>query len=260
MTANANRHLLLKSNLKQLRLPTIHAEFEKLAREAAAANEGHEQYLLRLTELEVAARAGNAVQARIRAADFPAHKDFDTFDFTAVPALNKPKMLELARGEWLEQRANACLIGSPGTGKTHCAVALGLAACRQGKRVRFCTAAALVTRLEEAQKQYQLERVLKQLDRTDLLICDELGYLSFSRAGAALLFQVFADRYERRSLLVTSNLAFSEWGQVFQGERMTAALLHRLTHRCHIFEMNGESFRFRESMKSKKGKKSSEGS
>ncbi len=119
MTANANTQLLLKSNLKQLRLPTMHAEFEKLAREAAQANEGYEQYLLRLTELEVAARASNAVQARIRQADFPVHKDFDTFDFTAVPALSKPKVLELARGEWIEQRTNVCLIGSPGTGKTH---------------------------------------------------------------------------------------------------------------------------------------------
>lgn len=233
----------------------MHAEFDKLAREAAQANEDYQHYLLRLTELEVAARASNAVQARIHQADFPVHKDFDTFDFTAVPALSKPKMLELARGEWIEQRANVCLIGSPGTGKTHCAIALGLAACRQGKRVRFFTAAALVTRLEEAQKQYQLDRALAQLERTDLLICDELGYLSFSRAGAELLFQVFADRYERKSLLLTSNLAFSDWGQVFQGERMTAALLDRLTHRCHIFEMNGESFRFRESMKSKKGRK-----
>src|SRR5438874_509675 len=124
-----NTNLLLRSNLKQLRLPAMGAEFEKLAREAAAANEGYEQYLLRLTELEVAARASNAVQARIRAADFPVHKDFATFDFTAVPALSKPKVLELARGEWIEQRANVCCIGSPGTGKTHCAVALGLAAC-----------------------------------------------------------------------------------------------------------------------------------
>ena len=165
-------------------------------------------------------------------------------------------MLELARGEWIEQHSNCCLIGSPGTGKTHLATALGLAACRQGKRVRFFTAAALVTQLEEAQKQHQLDRLLAQLDRADLLICDELGYLSFSRAGAELLFQVFADRYERRSLLVTSNLPFSEWGQVFQGERMTAALLDRLTHRCHIFEMNGESYRFRESMKAKKAKQS----
>ncbi len=251
-----NRNLLLRANLKQLKLPAMGAEFEKLAREAAAANEGYEQYLLRLTEVEVSARASNAVQARIRAADFPVVKDFDTFDFSAVPSLSKPKVLELARGEWIEQRTNTCLLGSPGTGKTHLAIALGLAACRQGKRVRFTTAAALVTRLEEAQKQYQLDRVLAQLDRTDLLICDELGYLSFSRAGAELLFQVFADRYERRSLLVTSNLAFSEWGQLFQGERMTAALLDRLTHRCAIFEMNSESFRFRESMKNKKGKKS----
>src|SRR4051794_22460392 len=250
-----NTHRLLRSNLKQLRLPTMGAEFEKLAREAAAAGEGYEQYLLRLTELEVAARASNAVQARIRAAGFPVAKDFDTFDFSAVPNLNKPKVLELARGEWIAQHANVCLIGSPGTGKTHLATALGLAAARQGKRVRFYSAAALVTRLEEAQKQYQLDRVLTQLDKTDLLICDELGYLSFSRAGAELLFQVFAERYERRSLLVTSNLAFSEWGPVFQGERMTAALLDRLTHRCHIFEMNGESFRFRESMKSKRGKR-----
>src|ERR1700741_184827 len=200
-----NKHMLLRSNLKQLRLPTIGAEFEKLAREAAAADEGYEQYLLRLTELEVAARASNAVQARIRAAGFPVAKDFDTFDFTAVPHLSKPKVLERARGEWIEQRANVCLIGSPGTGKTHLATALGLAACRQGRRVRFATAAALVTRLEEAQKQYQLDRVLGQLDRVDLLICDELGYLSFSRAGAELLFQVFAHLYERATLLITSN-------------------------------------------------------
>ncbi len=115
--------------------------------------------------------------------------------------------------------------------------------------MRFFTAAALVTQLEEAQKEYRLDRLLTQLDKADLLIVDELGYLSFSRAGAELLFQVFADRYERASLLVTSNLPFSEWQQVFQGERMTAALLDRLTHRCHIFEMNGESYRYRESMK-----------
>ena len=120
--------------------------------------------------------------------------------------------------------------------------------------MRFFTAAALVNRLEEAQKQYQLDRFLTQLDKTELLICDELGYLSFSRSGAELLFQVFADRYERSSLLVTSNLAFNDWGQVFQGERMTAALLDRLTHRCHIFEMNGESYRFRESVKTRKEK------
>lgn len=248
-----NHNLLLRTNLKQLRLPTVAAEFEKLAREAAEANEGFEQYLLRLTELEVAARSTNALKARIKAAAFPVHKDFDTYDFAAMPTLNKQKVLELARGDWIDQHFNSCLIGSPGTGKTHVATALGLAACRQGRRVRFFTAANLVTRLEESQKQYQLDRFLNQLDKTDLLICDEPGYLSFTRAGAELLFQVFADRYERSSLLITSNLAFSDWGQVFQGERMTAALLDRLTHRCHIFEMNSESYRFRESIKAQKG-------
>ncbi len=253
--ASENDHLLLKAYLKQLRLPMMGSEFAKLAQEAAAENASYEQYLLRLTELEVAARTANALKARIKQACFPAHKDFDTYDFSVMPSLNKQEVLQLARGEWIDQHDNCCLIGNAGTGKTHLAIALGLAACRQGRRVRFFTAAALVNRLEEARKQYQLERFLMQLDKTDLLICDELGYLSFSRTGAELLFQVFADRYERASLLITSNLAFSEWQQVFQGERMTAALLDRLTHHCHIFEMNGESYRFRQSAKTHKNKK-----
>jgi DNA replication protein DnaC len=246
--------LLLKANLKQLKLPTMLAEWEKLGREAAAKNEPYEGYLLRLTEAEVTTRSANALAARIRNAGFPVLKDFDTFDFAAIPSLSKQKVLELSRGEWVEQHSNCCLIGNAGTGKTHIATALGLAICRLGKRVKFVTAASLVTQLEEAQQQHRLERLLGQLDRVDLLIVDELGYLSFSRGGAELLFQVFADRYERRSVLVTSNLAFSEWGSVFQGDRMTAALLDRLTHRCEIFEMNGESYRFRESMKAKKEK------
>lgn len=230
------------------------AEWAKLAREAADHDQPYEGYLLRLAELEVAARAAKAVTARIRAAAFPVSKDFDTFDFTACPSLPKQKVLELARGEWIEQRFNCCLIGGSGTGKTHVATAWGLALCRLGKRVRFTTAAKLVSQLETAQQQHRLDRLHGQLNRLDLLIVDELGYLSFSRSGAELLFQVFAERYERRSVLLTSNLPFGEWAQVFQGERMTAALLDRLTHRCHIFEMNGESYRFRESMKGKKDK------
>jgi DNA replication protein DnaC len=254
MSEKQNEPLLLKANLKQLRLPTMLAEFEPLAREAGQTNQTYEEYLLRLTELEVATRGANALKARIKQAAFPVEKDFDTFDFSAPAAPPKQKILELTRGAWLQQKENICLIGSAGAGKTHVAIGLGLAACRQGRRVRFFTAAALVNRLEEAQKQYQLDRLLTQLDKAELLICDELGYLSFSRTGAELLFQVFADRYERASLLVTSNLPFSEWHQVFQGERMTAALLDRLTHRCHIFEMNGESYRFRESMKGRRAK------
>lgn len=228
------------------------AEFAKLAREAADANQDYLEYLLRLTELELTTRASNALEARIKRANFPVNKDLETFDFSVCQGANKQKILELARGLWIDEKKNCCLIGASGTGKTHIATALGLAACRQGKRVKFFSAATLVNQLEVNQKLYQLDRFLKQLDRTDLLICDELGYLSFSRTGAELLFQVFADRYERSSLLVTSNLPFSEWQQVFQGDRMTAALLDRLTHHCEIFEMNGESYRFRESMKEKK--------
>ena len=229
-------------------------EWEKLAREADAKNEPYEGYLLRLTEAEVTARSAKALSTRIRTAGFPVVKDLDTFDFSVTPAVSKQKVLELARGVWVEEHTNCCLIGNAGTGKTHLATALGLAICRLGRRVKFVTAASLVTQLEEAQQHHRLERVLSQLERVDLLIIDELGYLSFSRGGAELLFQVFAERYERRSVLVTSNLAFSEWGSVFQGDRMTAALLDRLTHRCEIFEMNGESYRFRQSMKSKNDK------
>lgn len=253
--SEANVSLLLKSNLKQLRLPTMLAEHEKLAREASAANQNYLQFLVGLTDLEVAARHSNALRTRIKLAGFPVHKDFDTYDFSAQPTLSKPAVVELARGDWIDRAENVCFLGEAGTGKTHLAIALGLAACRQGRHVRFYTAAHLVNRLEELQKQYQLERFLKQLDKCELLICDELGYLSFSRAGAELLFQVFAERYERGSLLLTSNLPFSEWTQIFQGERMTAALLDRLTHRCQLFEMNGESYRFRESMKQQRARR-----
>jgi DNA replication protein DnaC len=246
--------LLLKANLKQLKLPTMLAEHDKLAREAASRDESYDSYLLRLTELEVATRTANAIAARIRSAGFPVLKEFDTFDFTALPNVPKQKLLELTRRDWIDQQYNCCLIGGSGTGKTHAAIGIGLALCRLGLRVKFATAASLVTELEAAQQQHRLDRLLANLERIDLLIVDELGYLSFSRSGAELLFQVFADRYERKSLLITSNLPFGEWGQIFQGERMTAALLDRLTHKCHIFEMNGESYRFRDSMKTKAGK------
>jgi DNA replication protein DnaC len=246
--------MLLTANLKQLKLPTMLAEHDKLAREAAERDESYHAYLLRLTELEVAARTANAIAARIRAAAFPVHKELDTFDFAATPSVPKQTVLALARGEWVDRHANCCLIGGSGTGKTHLATAIGLSLCRLGKRVRFVTAAGLVTELEEAHQQHRLDRALSTLDRLDLLIVDELGYLSFSRVGAELLFQVFAERYERRSLLITSNLPFGEWGTVFQGERMTAALLDRLTHQCEILELTGESYRFRESMQAKQAR------
>lgn len=245
----------LRAHFRQLRLPTMGQEFERMARDAAASNRTFVQFLLGLTELELAARTANAVGTRIKGAGFPVAKDFDTFDFTALPGLSKPKVLELGRCEWIEQKFNCCLIGSHGTGKTHISISLGQAACRAGHRVRFFTAAELVSLLEKEQKQFTLDRFLRQLDRVHLLIIDELGYMSMSKGGVELLFRVIGDRYERGSLLVTSNLPFSEWDQIFQGERMTAALLDRLTHHCHILEMNGESYRFRESMKARKGRK-----
>lgn len=246
---------LLKAHLKQLRLPAMVQELERLSREAAASDQNYEQFLLRLVEAELAARSANAMEGRIKHAAFPVAKDLDTYDFSVMPSLSKPKLLELMLCEWIDHKFNCCFIGNPGTGKTHLATGLGLAACRRGLRVRFFTAAALVSKLEQAQKQYTLDRFLGQLDRAELLICDELGYVSFSRNGVELLFRLLTDRYERSSVLITSNLAFADWAQVFQGERMTAALLDRITHRCHIFEMNGESYRFRESMKAKKGRK-----
>jgi len=173
---SANPNPLLRSNLKSLRLPTMLAEHEKLAREAAASNQTFEEYLLRLTELELAARSANALTTRIKSAGFPVLKELDSYDFSALPTLNKPKILELARCDWIRQHCNCCLVGSVGTGKTHLAISLGLAACRESLRVRYFTAAALVNALEEKQKQYQLDRLLGQLDRIDLLICDELGH------------------------------------------------------------------------------------
>ena len=196
---------LLKSHFRQLRLPSMSREFERLARHAAATNQNYFEFLLRLTESELATRAAAAISRRIKDARFPVLKDFDVYDFSVLPQLSKPKVLELARCEWIEQKYNCCLVGSHGTGKTHISIGLGLAACRAGLRVRFFTAAALVSKLEQAQKQYTLDKFLGQLDRAELLICDELGYVSFSRNGVELLFRLLTDRYERSSVLITSN-------------------------------------------------------
>jgi RNA polymerase sigma factor (sigma-70 family) len=231
-------------NLKQLKLSTMLAEHDHLAREATGRNESEDAFLLRLTELEVAARTANATA-------IPVVKELDAFDFTATPSVPRQTVLELARGGWVDRRSNCCLIGGSGTGKTHLATAIGLSLCRLGKKVRFVTAAGQVTELEEAHQQHRLDRTLTALGRLDLLVVDELGYLSFSRSRAELLFQGLADRYERGSLLITTNLPFGEWGTVFQGERMTAALHARLTHQCDILELTGESYRVRESMQAK---------
>ena len=245
--------VLLAHHLKALRLPSFLREHDKLARRCAAEGVDHTGYLLRLAELELLDRERRMVERRIRQARFPAVKGLDGFDFAAIPSLNKMLVLELARCEYVERRENVIALGNSGTGKTHIALGLGLAACQRGMSVGFTTAAALVHELLEARDERRLLRLQKQLAAPRLLIIDELGYVPLSSAGAELLFEVFSQRYERGSTLVTSNLPFDEWTAVFGAERLTGALLDRLTHHVHILEMNGESYRLQASRRRRHG-------
>ena len=237
--------LLLEHHLKELKLPTVLREYGKLAAQCAAEGVSHPDYLLRLAELELTDRHQRMVQRRIRAARFPATKGLDTFDFSAIPSVNQPLVTQLARCEYVEHHENVIAIGNSGTGKTHVALGLGLAACQRGLSVGFTTAAALVNELMEARDERRLLNLQRQLARLRLLIIDELGFVPLSHTGAELLFEVFSQRYERGSILVTTNLPFDEWTEVFGSERLTGALLDRLTHHVHIIEMNGESYRLK---------------
>jgi DNA replication protein DnaC len=239
--------VLLAHHLKALKLPTFLREYDKQARQCAAEGVDHTGYLLRLTELERLDRERRMIERRIREARFPAVKSLDSFEFAAIPSVNKMLVVELARGEYILRRENIIALGNSGTGKTHIALGLGLAACQKGLSVGFTTAAALVHELLEAKDERRLLRLQKQLTGYKLLIVDELGYVPLSPSGAELLFEVFSQRYERGSLLVTSNLPFDEWTSVFGAERLTGALLDRLTHHVHILEMNGESYRLKAS-------------
>jgi DNA replication protein DnaC len=246
--------VLLAHHLKSLKLPTFQREYDKLARQCAAEGVDHVRYLLRLAESELIDRERRMVERRIRQAKFPAVKSLDSFDFKALLALNKTLTLELARCEYIERRENVIALGNSGTGKTHVALGLGLAACQKGLSVGFITAAALVHELMEARDEKRLLRLQGQLAKYRLLIVDELGFVPLSKTGAELLFEIFSQRYERGSILVTSNLPFDEWTEVFATERLTGALLDRLTHHVHILECNGESYRLKQSRDSKKAK------
>jgi DNA replication protein DnaC len=202
------------------------------------------RYLPRLTELELLDRDRRSTERRIRQAKFPVVK---SFDFLAIPALNMTLVLELARCEYLARKENILLLGNSGTGKTHIALALGLAACQRGHRVRFITAAALAGELIEARNEKYQRHFQKQLTAYELLIIDELGYVPLSKTGAELLFETISQRYERTSTLITSNLPFDEWTEIFGSERLTGALLDRITHHVHILEMNADSYRFKQS-------------
>ncbi len=235
--------VLLHHHLKVLRLPTIGAECEKVAKQAATDNVDHLAYLLQLLELELLDREKRAAERRLKAARFPTIKTLDTFDFAARPSVNKMLIAELARCDYIDKRENVILVGNPGTGKSHLATALAAQACAKGYRVRFYRTTELVTALIEARDERSFLRLKSQFAKLDLLVLDELGYVPASKVGAELLFDVISTAYERTSLIVTSNLPFESWTEVLGSERLTGATLDRLTHRCRIIETKGESYR-----------------
>jgi DNA replication protein DnaC len=234
--------VLLHHHLKSLRLPTIGAECEKVAKQAAADNVDHLTYLLQLLELELLDREKRAAERRLKAARFPTIKTLETFDFAARPLVNKILIAELARCEYVDKRENILMIGNPGTGKSHLATALAAQACQKGYRVCFFRTTELVTTLIEARDERSFTRLKAQLAKLDLLVLDELGYVPATKVGAELLFDVISTAYERTSLIVTSNLPFESWTEVLGSERLTGATLDRLTHRCRIIETKGCSY------------------
>jgi DNA replication protein DnaC len=245
--------ILLSHYLKTLKLPTFQREYQKLARLCATEGVDHIGYLARLAEREMIERDRRKVERRIKAARFPVVKSLDSFDFDAIPKLNRMQVLELARCEWIERRENVIALGPSGTGKTHVALGLGLAACQKGLSVGFITAAALVSEMMEARDERRLLRFQKQMAGYSLLIIDELGFVPLSKTGAELLFELISQRYERGATMITSNLPFDEWTETFGSERLTGALLDRVTHHVNILEMNGDSYRLAHSRARKAG-------
>ena len=244
--------VLLEHHLKLLKLPTIKNEYKEVAARCAKDNSDYAEYLLRLIEREVTERQHRAMERRIKAAKFPIIKTIDSFNFKAQPSIKQALVKQLLSGEFIDKAENIILIGNSGTGKTHMATAIGFAACSDGRKVRYYSVTNLVTQLLEKREERQLERFQKQLEKQDLLILDELGYVPFTKAGAELLFEVVSRAYERTSLIITTNLPFAEWIEVTGNERLTGAMLDRLTHKVHIIEANGESFRLKEAKSRKK--------
>ena len=238
--------VLLESHLKQVGLATFVRNHAAFAAAAVQKQSSYADYLAALAAQEVNQREANTRQRRLKEAKLPVVKQLADFDFTALPSLNQQKVLQLAQGDYLRQAEPVILIGNPGLGKTHIATALAVEACRQHQRVRFYNTAALVNELLVAQQTHQVEKILSAAQRHHLIVLDELGFLPLSTLGAQLLFQFCSALYERVALIVTTNLKFADWTQIFGDERLTLALLDRLTHKAHILEFTGDSYRLRQ--------------
>lgn len=239
----------LRENLKSLALSTIARGLDGHLRQAKEHGPGYDEFLLDLTATELQARAESRLKRRVREAKFPLIKTMEGFDFGVVPDLDIRLVRELSGCDYIKERRNVIFLGRSGTGKTHLATALGVEACRNNYRTRFVSCYTLVNELIEARKEKDLQRLIQRHARYDLLILDELGYIPFSREGSELLFQVLAERQEKGSVIITTNLGFADWTQIFGDPVMTAALLDRLTHKARIINCQWESYRLKESLK-----------
>jgi DNA replication protein DnaC len=255
---NPGQEILLEDALRRLRLPAVAREYREHARQAREAGESYEGFLLALATRELDQRQTNQVQRRLSEARFPVLKTLEKTDLKKWPSLDALQVREYMECHYITKRENIVILGKHGTGKSHAATVLGVEACRRGYRVLFTTAAQMVNTLIEAREERQLKRYLAKLSRFELVIIDEAGYVPFSAEGAQLLFQVFSDRYEKASLIVTSNLPFAQWTSTFGDAALTAALLDRLTHHCSIHEFDWESIRFTDSLQNNKLKKKPE--
>jgi DNA replication protein DnaC len=243
---------VLVSNLKALKLATMLKHLEEINRQATEAQSSYEEYLLNLTDIELSVRRENGRQRRLREANFPILKPLETFNYSAAPDLDARFIKELITGEYIREKRNVIFLGKSGTGKTHLATALAMEACSQGYRSRFVTGCSLANDLIEARNEKILSRTIKRYSSYNPLIIDELGYVPFSKEGAELLFQVLADRHEMKSVIITTNMGFGDWTQIFGDPNLTAALLDRITHNAHIINCTWDSYRLKETLKKKK--------